>query len=61
MQNNLDELWALFDFVVPGLLGDASSFQARFSRVIVDGVDRDATDSEVKSTSQFSSPFDDRD
>ncbi len=30
VENNLDELWALFDFAMPGLLGDASQFRAAF-------------------------------
>jgi superfamily II DNA or RNA helicase len=40
LQNNLAELWALFDFAMPGLLGDASSFRATFGRPIE--VDADA-------------------
>lgn len=30
VENNLEEMWALFDFVMPGLLGDASSFRTAF-------------------------------
>ncbi len=30
VENNLQELWALFDFVMPGLLGDVRSFRTRF-------------------------------
>ena len=30
MENNLDELWALFDFAVPGLLGTAAQFRSTF-------------------------------
>jgi superfamily II DNA or RNA helicase len=30
VENNLGELWALFDFLMPGLLGDAASFRTRF-------------------------------
>jgi SNF2 family DNA or RNA helicase len=30
MENNLDELWALFDFAVPGLLGGAAQFRSAF-------------------------------
>ncbi len=30
VENNLDELWALFDFAMPGLLGDAPQFRAAF-------------------------------
>ena len=28
VENNLDELWSLFDFLMPGLLGDANSFRS---------------------------------
>lgn len=34
IENNLDELWALFDLTVPGLLGDASTFRAVFRQPI---------------------------
>ena len=30
VENNLEELWALFDFVMPGLLGDAGRFRGAF-------------------------------
>jgi superfamily II DNA or RNA helicase len=30
IENNLEELWSLFDFVMPGFLGDAESFRAQF-------------------------------
>ena len=30
MENSLEDLWALFDWVIPGLLGDRKSFKARF-------------------------------
>lgn len=31
IENNLDELWSLFRFVAPGLLGSRESFRSRFS------------------------------
>ncbi len=34
MENNLEELWSLFDWLVPGLLGDRKSFNADFRRPI---------------------------
>lgn len=37
MQNNLMELWSLFNFLQPGLLGEESYFKEEFSRVIVQG------------------------
>jgi hypothetical protein len=30
IENNLEELWSLFDFLMPGFLGDADSFRAQF-------------------------------
>jgi superfamily II DNA or RNA helicase len=30
LENNLDELWALFDFLMPGLLGSAERFRGTF-------------------------------
>lgn len=34
LENNLDELWALFSFVMPGLLGSHELFRARFRNPI---------------------------
>ncbi len=41
MENDLDELWSLFSFVNPGLLGSREGFQKRFAGPIER--DRDAT------------------
>lgn len=30
VENNLEELWSLFDFLMPGLLGDAQRFRTQF-------------------------------
>jgi superfamily II DNA or RNA helicase len=30
IENNLEELWSLFDFVMPGFLGDADGFRVQF-------------------------------
>jgi superfamily II DNA or RNA helicase len=30
IENNLEELWSLFDFLMPGFLGDADSFRSQF-------------------------------
>ena len=38
MQNNLKELWSLFDFVFPGKLGTLPVFMEEFSVPIVQGV-----------------------
>ncbi|HSC87888.1 MAG TPA: DEAD/DEAH box helicase [Polyangiaceae bacterium] len=37
LENRLDELWSLFRFTHPGLLGTRGSFAERFSRPIQDG------------------------
>jgi SNF2 family DNA or RNA helicase len=34
IENNLDELWALFDLLVPGLLGDIATFRGVFRQPI---------------------------
>jgi SNF2 family DNA or RNA helicase len=40
LENNLDELWALFDFLMPGFLGEANKFRARFR----DPIERDGSE-----------------
>ena len=42
LENNLDELWALFDWLVPGLLGDRKAFRSRFRNAIEKHGDRGA-------------------
>lgn len=37
IQNNLKELWSLFDFVFPGKLGTLPDFMTHFSVPIVQG------------------------
>jgi SNF2 family DNA or RNA helicase len=46
IQNNLVELWALFDFVQPGLLGDVREFNREFSNVIEQRNAKDASESD---------------
>jgi len=41
IENRLDDLWSLFQFLVPGLLGTRASFSERFARPISEA--RDAT------------------
>jgi SNF2 family DNA or RNA helicase len=43
IQNNLMELWSLFDYIQPGLLGDMVGFKSLYERRIVGGNDRHAT------------------
>lgn len=42
VQNHLGEMWALFDWALPSLLGDAKFFKNYFERAITAGVDREA-------------------
>ncbi|CAN0464314.1 unnamed protein product, partial [Ectocarpus sp. 12 AP-2014] len=44
MQNDLDEFFAVADFVNPGLLGSLKSFRSRYTRPIKAAWDRDAND-----------------
>ena len=39
IQNNVLELWSLFDFLMPGFLGTESSFNERFSKPILSNRD----------------------
>lgn len=39
LQNNLEELYAVVNFTVPGYLGTLEDFQHRFGRVIAAGQD----------------------
>lgn len=43
IQNNVLELWSLFDFLMPGFLGTERQFHARYGRPIV--LSRDARSS----------------
>jgi TATA-binding protein-associated factor len=35
IQNNLGEMWALFDFAVPGLLGPQRAFKLEYEKTIL--------------------------
>ena len=48
MQNNLRELWSLFDFVYPGLLGTLPLFESQFVEPINVGGYRNATRMQVQ-------------
>ncbi|EFA07002.2 DNA excision repair protein ERCC-6 [Tribolium castaneum] len=43
MQNNLQELWSLFDFTNPGMLGNLATFMEHFNNPIVQGGFANAT------------------
>ncbi|TBU16231.1 superfamily II DNA/RNA helicase [Ordospora colligata] len=48
IQNNLRELWSMFDFVNPGLLGSHSAFNEEFEEVISKGGYKNASNSQVE-------------
>jgi DNA excision repair protein ERCC-6 len=52
MQNNLTELWALFSYVEPGLLGNLEFFTQRFCSVIIKGGYKEATRLEQEMSKQ---------
>ena len=35
IQNSINELWSLFDFLMPGFLGTESAFNRRFGKALV--------------------------
>lgn len=47
IQNNLRELWSLFDFVFPGKLGTLPVFMAEFAVPITHGGYANATETQV--------------
>lgn len=53
VENNLEELWSLFDFLMPGLLGEAARFRAAF-RV---PIEREGNDARLASLRKRVSPF----
>ena len=48
VQNNLKELWSLFDFIFPGKLGTLPVFMQQFSVPIVQGGYANASQIQVK-------------
>lgn len=47
IQNNVLELWSLFDFLMPGFLGSEASFNERFSKPILSNRDGKAKSGEA--------------
>jgi TATA-binding protein-associated factor len=47
IQNNVLELWSLFDFLMPGFLGSEASFVERFSKPILSNRDGKAKNGEA--------------
>ncbi|MCO5552477.1 hypothetical protein L7F22_005989 [Adiantum nelumboides] len=51
IQNNLREMWALFDFCCPELLGDRKEFKARYEDTILSANSKDSTDRQKRAGS----------
>jgi SNF2 family DNA or RNA helicase len=52
MQNSLQELWSLFSFIQPGLLGELDFFEKKFCEVILKGGYSNATRMEQELSKQ---------
>ena len=50
MQNSLQELWSLFSFVEPQLLGDLTFFEKKFCEAIIRGGYSHATKLEIETS-----------
>jgi hypothetical protein len=53
MENHLGELWALFDFIAPGLLGEEPAFQRRYRTPI----EKNGDDKRAQALSRRIAPF----
>ncbi|KAM5577837.1 protein CHROMATIN REMODELING 24 [Rosa sericea] len=60
LQNNLKELWALFNFCCPELLGDKNWFKERFESRICRGNEKNASDREKRIGSTVAQELRDR-
>ncbi|KAM6590487.1 hypothetical protein CsatA_013092 [Cannabis sativa] len=60
IQNNLKELWALFNFCCPELLGDKKEFKETFEDYILRGNDKHATEREKRTGSEIAKKLRDR-
>jgi TATA-binding protein-associated factor len=56
IQNNVLELWSLFDFLMPGFLGTESSFNERFGKPILSNRDGKTKTGEAGSSFSLPSP-----
>jgi superfamily II DNA or RNA helicase len=57
MENHLGELWSLFRFINPGLLGNADQFQLRFAGPIEKAQDKRAASSARSRLRRLTQPF----
>jgi SNF2 family DNA or RNA helicase len=53
VENNLEELWSLFEFLMPGFLGDADHFRSRFR----DPIERDGSEVQLAALRSRLAPF----
>ncbi|XP_010270309.1 PREDICTED: protein CHROMATIN REMODELING 24 isoform X2 [Nelumbo nucifera] len=60
LQNNLKELWALFNFCCPGLLGDKNEFKERYEKKVLRGNEKNASDREKRIGSTVAKELRDR-
>ncbi|KAK7358796.1 hypothetical protein VNO77_00735 [Canavalia gladiata] len=60
LQNNLKELWALFNFCCPELLGDKKWFKERFETPILRGNEKNASDRDKRVGSSVAKELRDR-
>jgi len=56
IENNIDELWSIFDFLMPDFLGSQREFREHFSQVI-NGFDRKKCKAAFKELHQLIGPF----
>ncbi len=53
VENRLSELWSIFDFLMPGLLGDYEGFRERFERPVAEEGDRAKAERLARAISPF--------
>lgn len=53
IQNNVLDLWSLFDFLMPGFLGTEKQFQARYGKPILQSRDAKSTSKEQEAGMKF--------
>ncbi|BFY99657.1 hypothetical protein BsWGS_02697 [Bradybaena similaris] len=59
LQNNMSELWSLFDWVQPGILGTLEQFETNFIQAIENGQRHDATKRELAQARKQKDAFSD--
>lgn len=54
LQNNLNEIWSVFDFVQKGILGEFKQFQRKYAEPIAKGLVTDARRAEKEHSKRLS-------